>query len=163
MWSVVGAKAADSTITVTATVRDNTCTIQAGSTNFSVNLLQTATKQLIPSGGASPPVPFNITFSRCGAAAAAVRIGFTGSTDVSNSSLLKTDTGTNAAQGVAIQILTASQAPVAVNAAQSALPWISLQAGQPVTLQYWARMMSTGTPVVAGTVNATAGITLEFQ
>ncbi|MCT6592550.1 type 1 fimbrial protein [Pantoea dispersa] len=163
LFTVTAAGAADTTVTVTGVVHDNTCTVQAGSADFSVNLLQTASKQLATPGAASPPVPFSISFSRCGSSATAVRIGFTGSADPDNNRLLKADAGTGAAQGVAIQLLTGSQVPVAINAAQSDLSWLTLTAGQPAVLQFWARMMAVRTPVVAGTVSATAGVTLEFQ
>jgi len=163
MFTLTAVRAADTTVTVTGVVHDNTCAVQAGSANFSVNLLQTASKQLSTPGASSPPVPFTISFSRCGTAATAVRIGFTGSADQDNSRLLKTDTGTGTAQGVAIQLLSGSQVPVDLNAAQSGLTWLNLTGGQPATLQFWARMMAVRTPVVAGTVSATAGFTLEFQ
>lgn len=163
MFTLTAVRAADTTVTVTGVVHDNTCAVQAGSANFSVNLLQTASKQLSTPGASSPPVPFTISFSRCGTAATAVRIGFTGSADQDNSRLLKTDTGTGTAQGVAIQLLSGSQTPVTINAAQSDLSWLNLTGGQPATLQFWARMMAVRTPVVAGTVSATAGFTLEFQ
>lgn len=163
MLIVPAVRAADTTVMVTGVVHDNTCAVQTSSANFSVNLLQTASKQLTTPGTSSPPVPFSIRFSRCGSAATAVRIGFTGSSDPDNSHLLKTDTGAGTAQGVAIQLLTGSQIPVAINAAQSDLSWLNLTGGQPATLQFWARMMAVSTPIVAGTVSATAGVTLEFQ
>lgn len=163
LLAATGAWAADTTVTVTGTVRDNTCTVQTGAANFTVNLLQTASKQLNIPGGVSPSVPFSIRFSRCGAAASAVRIGFTGNASPDNSNLLKTDSGTNAAQGVAVQILSESLVPLNLNASEDDLPWISLTGGQPATLKFWARMMAVRSPIVAGTVSATAGVTLEFQ
>lgn len=163
LFTLTGVRAADTTVTVTGVVHDNTCAVQASSANFSVNLLQTASKQLSTPSASSPPVPFSISFSRCGSAATAVRIGFTGSADPDNSQLLKTDTGTGTSQGVAIQLLSGSQVPVALNAAQSDLIWLNLTGGQPATMRFWARMMAVRTPVTAGTVSATAGVTLEFQ
>lgn len=43
------------------------------------------------------------------------------------------------------------------------MSWHTLTAGQANSLTFYARMMSTVYPVTAGTVTASATITLEFE
>ncbi|OTF78298.1 hypothetical protein BLA29_014817, partial [Euroglyphus maynei] len=92
-----------------------------------------------------------------------VRVGYVGTSDSDNTTLLKIDAGTNAASGIGVQILDRDKTPIPLNAAQDSLKWTTLTAGQPNTLGFYARLMATRAPVMAGTVTATANFTLEFQ
>lgn len=157
------AYAADSTITISGYVRDNGCAIGGESKDFTVDLMENATKQFHAVGAATPPVPFRIVLSPCGSAVTAVKIGFVGIADSINADLLKLDSGTSAAEGMGIQILDAQQAMLPINAASSAIPWTTLTPSQTNTLNFYARLMTTKVPVTAGHINATATFTLEFQ
>ncbi|BBV77923.1 fimbrial protein [Klebsiella electrica] len=157
-------QAADSTITITGYVRDNMCRVAAGSQNQTVDLMTNSAKQLFKPGETTwYPVPFSITLSPCGAAATGVKVGFTGTADPDNATLLKIDGGSGAAAGLGIQILDAGKNPLAINASSQNLNWSALSGGQANTLSFYARMMATQTSVVAGAVSATANFTLEFQ
>ncbi|MEQ5091662.1 fimbrial protein [Providencia rettgeri] len=151
------------TITVKGNIRDNTCEVAAASNDFSVNLLSNSSKQFGQVGSTTQKIPFRIVLSRCGAAAQAVKIGFTGLEDQNNDSLLKIDNTPGSAVGIGIQILNANSVVIPVNSPQSFLPWVSLIPNQPNTVQFFARMMSTQLPIVAGNVSSTANFTLEFQ
>lgn len=71
-------RAADSTITVTGQVQDNTCVLSTATQDLTVNLMSYALKQFSEKGAAGAFVPFTLNFSQCGSSATAVRIGFTG-------------------------------------------------------------------------------------
>ncbi|MDI6539111.1 fimbrial protein [Pantoea ananatis] len=157
------ADAADSTITVTAYVRDNMCRV-ATPMPLTVDLKQTASKQLFRPGEVSPgPAQFSIELNPCGASAVGVKAGFTGTADPDNNTLLQIDSGTGAATGAGIQILDSNMNPIPLNAASATLSWTPLTAGQSNTLLFYARLMATRNPVTTGTVNASASLTLEFQ
>ncbi|WP_058913910.1 fimbrial protein [Entomohabitans teleogrylli] len=155
--------AADSSITITGNVRDNACTVATSSKNFTVDLLNHGAKQFMAVGSTSTLVPFSIILSPCGSAVTAVKVGFTGTADTINTSLLKLDTATSAAAGMGVQILDSNQTALPLNAASSAIAWTRLTGSQSNTLNFYARLMATRVPVTVGQVNATATFTLEFQ
>jgi minor fimbrial subunit len=161
--AVSNASAADSTITISGNVRDNTCAVAVESKDFTVDLMNNAAKQLSVVRATTPLVPFRIVLSPCGSAVTAVKVGFVGIADSINSDLLQLDGGTSAAAGMGVQILDAQQTMLPLNAASSAIPWTTLTPSQTNTLQYYARLMATQVPVTAGHVKATATFTLEFQ
>ncbi|HHP7837643.1 TPA: fimbrial protein [Serratia marcescens] len=157
------AHAADSTITITGYLKDNACSVSVDSQDFTVDLLSNVAKQFDWVGGVTPSIPFKIVFDKCGSSATAVRVGYVGTSDSDNTTLLKIDAGTNAASGIGVQILDRDKTPIPLNAAQDSLKWMTLTAGQSNTLGFYARLMATRAPVTAGTVTATANFTLEFQ
>lgn len=157
------AHAADSTITITGYLKDNACSVSVDSQDFTVDLLSNAAKQFSRVGTVTPAIPFKIVFDKCGSSATAVRVGYVGTSDSDNTTLLKIDAGTNAASGIGVQIMDRDKTPMPLNAAQESLKWTTLTAGQSNTLRFYARLMATRSPVTAGTVTATANFTLEFQ
>lgn len=157
------AHAADSTITITGYLKDNACSVSVDSQDFTVDLLSNAAKQFKQVGAVTSAIPFKIVFDKCGSSATAVRVGYVGTSDSDNTTLLKIDAGTNAASGIGVQILDRDKTPIPLNAAQDSLKWTTLTAGQSNTLGFYARLMATRAPVMAGTMTATANFTLEFQ
>ncbi|WP_087490221.1 type 1 fimbrial adaptor subunit FimF [Tatumella citrea] len=156
--------AADSTITITGNVQDNTCVLSTGSQNLTVNLMSYSLKQFPEKGASSAVVPFTLDFSACGSSATAVKIGFTGTADTNNTSLLKIDSGDSTdATGLGVEILDSDQNAVPINQTQDDLNWVSLTGGQQNSVNFYARMVSTTSSVTAGTVSASATITLEFE
>jgi len=154
--------AASSTINISGAVRDNTCEVAVVSKNFSVNLGEHAVKQFPHVGATSPPVQFQILFSRCEASAQKVKVGFVGATDSSNAKLLAIASGGLMAGGLGVQILDVNGAEVGVNTPFSVLTWSPLVANQPNALTFYANTMATVYPVTAGQVVATATFTLEY-
>jgi len=157
-----GSVAKAATVTVTGQVLDNTCEVDVGSKNFTVNLGANPSKQFSRVGDPSAAVRFSIVFLRCDAAAQKVKVGFTGTADGNNSSLLKIDAVGGSASGVGVQILDNSLKAIPLNAAQSGLNWNNVTAGQRNVLTFYSRMVATQMPVKAGTVSATATFTLEY-
>lgn len=161
--AATSAIAADSSITISGNVRDYGCAVAGESKDFNVDLLNHAARQFHRVGATTQAVPFRIILSPCGTAVTAVKVGFTGIADSENSSVLRLDSGTAAAAGIGVQILDAQQTMLPLNAASPAISWTSLTPGQTNTLQFYARLIATQQPIVAGHVNATATFTLEFQ
>lgn len=156
--------AADSVINITGTVQDNTCVVSTASKTMTVDLMNYATKTFNKSGAVSPMVPFSLDFSSCGSAASGVKVGFTGVADTTNSSLLAIDSGDSTeAQGIGVEILNSDKTVIPINQSEDDMSWHTLTAGQANSLTFYARMMSTVYPVTAGTVTASATITLEFE
>lgn len=155
--------AADSTITISGYVRDNTCVVAGESKDFTVDLLSNAAKQLNAVGATTALVPFNIVLSPCGGSVTAVKVGFNGVADNYNPSLLKLDEGVSAASGMGVQILNGSRVPLVLNSSSTSLAWTTLNPGETNTLNFYARLMVSRVPITAGVVNATAIFTLEFQ
>lgn len=155
--------AADSTINIKGNVKDNTCAVDPGSQNQVVDLLNNGVRQLYAVGEVTPVVPFQIELTPCGASVIAVKVGFVGIADANNTSLLALDPGTSNASGAGIQILDGSRAPLSLNANSSNITWTPLVAGRGNTLHFYARLMASKLPIVAGHVRATATFTLEFQ
>ncbi|HFT1963321.1 TPA: fimbrial protein [Enterobacter ludwigii] len=159
----INAFAADSTLTIRGNVRDNACAVAAESKEFTVNLMDNATKQFNAVGATTPLIPFRIVLSPCGSSVTAVKVGFNGSQDSDNNDLLKIDGGASSAAGMAVQILNGQQTMLPVNAPSSSIVWTPLTPGQTNTLGFYARLMATRVPVIPGHVYATATFTLEFQ
>lgn len=156
--------AADSTITITGTIKDNACVVAPASEEFTVNLGSNAVKQLYSVGShTSPDIPFSIELGPCGASVVAVKVGFVGTADGNDTSLLATDTGASAATGVGIELLDSNKTQIPVNAASSALSWVSLTPSTTNTLNFYARLKASVLPVTAGVTNGTATFTLEYQ
>lgn len=154
---------ADSTITITGYLRDNTCVVSAGSQNFTVDLMTNAARQFSSVGTNSQPVAFSIVLSPCGKSVTAVKIGFTGTADADNSQLLALDKAAGNAAGLGVQLLDKNQNAIPINQTSSNLTWITLTPGNTNTINYYARLKATRKPVTAGHVSATAVFTLEFQ
>lgn len=155
--------AADSTINITGNVRDNTCTVAPGSQEQEIDLLDNGLKQLSAPGEVTPMIAFNIELAPCGPAVTAVKVGFVGIGDASNPALLALDTGSGNASGAGIQFLDGDKQAVVLNADSNTLTWTPLVGGKSNTLHFYARLMASKRPVVAGHVRATATFTLEFQ
>ena len=155
--------AADSTITISGNIRDNACTVSPGSKEFTVDLMDNAAKQLNSVGATTPMVPFQIILSTCGSSVTAVKVGFTGTQDSYNDTLLKINDGTDAAAGMGIEILSNDQQAIPINATSASLLWISLSPGKDNVINFYARLKATKVPVKAGHIYGTAIFTLEFQ
>ncbi len=155
--------AADSTINIKGNVKDNTCAVAPGSQNQVVDLLINSVRQLHSTGEVTPIVPFSIELTPCGTAVTAVKVGFVGIADTNNKALLALESGSSNAAGAGIQILDGSRTPLVLNADSNNITWTPLVAGQSNTLRFYARLMASKLPIVAGHIRATATFTLEFQ
>ncbi|MBS0848170.1 fimbrial protein [Citrobacter sp. JGM124] len=158
------AHAADSsTIKVTGRVLDFGCAISSESAEFTVDLLKHSSKQFPDAGSTSEAVPFRIILEDCAEGTTEVKVSFSGSQDSSNTALLKLDGGSNAAEGLGVEILDNSKQPVPINAPTASLNWIKLAPEEIITLPFYARLMATQSPVHPGQIHASATFILEFQ
>ncbi|WP_075180636.1 fimbrial protein [Pantoea sp. 1.19] len=156
------AHSADSTLTITGTLQDNTCEVDTAQKAITVSLGTHAAKQFTAPGSTAPPVPFDLVLSRCGSAARGVKVFFTGTGDGQQPTLLQLDRVSGAAQGVAIALLDAQQAPLPLNATAEEVALLPLRPGQTNVLPFYAQLTATQAPVSAGTISATAAFTLEY-
>ncbi|WP_241649768.1 fimbrial protein [Rosenbergiella collisarenosi] len=161
--TVYSVSAADSVITVKGQLKDNMCSVSVGSQDFTVDLQTYATSAFRSVGSSSNAVPFSITLENCGSAASAVKINITGTTDSTNSTLLKNTTAPGSATGIGVQILNADKVIIQPNQSSSSLSSTNLTANQTNIISYYAQMVSTSGTVVAGTVSSTANFTLQFN
>lgn len=155
--------AADSIITINGNVRDNTCSVSSESKELKVNLLPHATKNLKHIGDKTATIPFYIKLSPCGASSTAVKVGFSGNSDIENANLLGIESGTLKAKGLGILILDSNKNVLSVNEATSNLSWINLRPGIDNILTFYAQLVVSSIPVTAGNVSANATFILEFQ
>lgn len=157
------ALAVDSTISITGHVHDNACAVSTTSKNFTVELLTHAAKQFHAVGATSVLIPFDIVLSPCGSSVTAVKVGFTGTADSRNTSLLALNASGSSASGIGVEILDGNQQALPVNASFSGIAWVPLTGKQTNVLNFYARMKATQFPVTSGQVSADATFTLEFQ
>ena len=157
------ALAVDSTLSITGYVHDNACAVSTTSKNFTVDLLTHAAKQFPAVGATSVLIPFDIVLSPCGSSVTAVKVGFTGTADSRNTSLLALNASGSSAAGIGVEILDSNRQALPVNASFSGIAWLPLTGKQTHVLNFFARMKATQFPVTAGQVSADATFTLEFQ
>lgn len=155
--------AADSTITITGTIKEGGCVVSPDSQEFTVNLLSHATKQFTTVGSVTQAVPFSITLSSCGSGISTVKVGFIGSADTRNTAMLAIDGGANAASGIAIQIMNSDRATIPINSDSSVLKAVPVVTDHDNILMFNARMIATQLPITSGLVTATATFTLQYE
>lgn len=154
--------AADSSIEVKARLLDNTCEVDIGSRNLTIDLLDIASKQFFIVGKESLIVPFTIDFSRCSFNTRSVKIKFIGNPDSNNSELLATASGTDMADGIGIQIMDNHYSRIPINTFQGS--YIPLDASSLSNrLQYYTNMVSTKPSITPGKVRSSATFVLEFE
>ncbi|QDL35845.1 type 1 fimbrial adaptor subunit FimF [Serratia liquefaciens] len=157
------ASASDSTITISGNVKDSSCSVAGESKDFTVDLLDHNSKEFRAIGDTTSPISFRIVLESCSSSVTAVKIGFVGIADNTNTNLLKLDSGPTAASGIGIQIMDMNKNILPLNAVLTENPWITLTPGKTNMLNFYARLMATQLPVTMGDVKATATFTLEFQ
>ena len=155
------ARAADVTVTVTGTVRDNTCVV-AGRGLLLVRMGHaTNIRDLQTEGATGKPVPFTLTLQHCGAVASGVAVTFTGDTSAGNPDVLTLENVPGSATGVGVQLLDQNQTPLNIG---SASPVFALQASeQEVDLTLYARYIATATGATAGRAWAHATASFTYQ
>ncbi|EAA6278054.1 type 1 fimbrial protein [Salmonella enterica subsp. enterica serovar Telhashomer] len=158
MMSVNEGSAADtSTVTITGTVKNRTCSLATDSKSLTVDLMKNPVKQFYKKGATASPVIFKIRLSPCGMSVTSVKVKFTGIADVNNPELLQV----SGVSGIGLQFLSDLMKPIKVN--QYPDVSVTLQPDKENLIIFYARLMTTGLPVNAGTFSANASFTMEFQ
>ncbi|HIE9359444.1 TPA: fimbrial protein [Klebsiella quasipneumoniae subsp. similipneumoniae] len=155
--------AADSVITITGYVRDNTCAVATESKDFVVDLMNNTSKSFSRVGATTPLVPFRIILSPCGGSVTTIKVKYSGVADNDNSTLLKIDSGVGSASGMGVQILDENRNVIPMNSDFTPLWPYNLKPNSTNILNFYARLMASRVPVIAGHVQATATFTLEYQ
>ncbi|EPS2174242.1 fimbrial protein, partial [Acinetobacter baumannii] len=65
LFNIAAAQAADGTITINGLVTDNTCTIDTGDKNLTVNLPTVSSQSLKNAGDVAGRTPFQINLTNC--------------------------------------------------------------------------------------------------
>lgn len=153
------ASAADGTISFTGKIIDDACNIKGSSPSIDFGTISEGS--LSGAGTSTAATLFNIVLEDCPTAATSAKITFDGPTDINNRSLLAVTTGSDAAEGVAVGFFekdSTTLIPIgSASASQSLIP------ATDTTLEFIAKYVSNGAPVVAGTVNASADFTVTYN
>ncbi|THD47444.1 adhesin [Enterobacteriaceae bacterium ML5] len=145
----------NSTLTMKGTVIEQSCIVSPSDINKVVNLGAWSVKQ-IQSVGHSDAMPFKLQLSGC--TASGVSINFQGNKSTDDNTLLALSTGSTA-KGVAIELTDEARHRIVVGENS---PRIAIGRDGSVTLQYFARYVTTSTPS-AGTADADSVYTLTYD
>ncbi|WP_368911093.1 fimbrial protein [Proteus vulgaris] len=151
---------AQTQITIKGQVWSNSCEVEIGSQNFTVNLGSNANKNFLDLDRRGPKKSFNIVLSRCGETARGAYLSFNGEQDPSNRDLLKLDSVPAAATGVAIMITNANGTQIPINKNRAVM--VGLQPSVSNVINLNAELVSVRLPVTMGKFTATANFVLEY-
>ncbi|WP_058911169.1 fimbrial protein [Entomohabitans teleogrylli] len=112
-------------------------------------------------GSTADTTQFNIELKNCPETVTTAAITFGGTPDADNANVLAITPDTDAASGVALQLLDASQQPL--NLYTASRPY-QLQSGTGVnTLEFAARYIQTKSEIVAGPANSVSTFTVVYN
>lgn len=151
---------ADTELTITGKIWDNTCEIDVANQSFTVDLGINSSKSFLELNQKGPKNYFDINLSKCGNSAKEMFITFEGVQDSNNSSLLSIDKTINSASGVSILIEYDGKKMVPIN--QKNAIKIQLLPNQPNVTRFSATLVSTKLPVKVGQFTASAGFLFEY-
>jgi len=171
----IASQAANGTITFVGSVTPQTCTINGGSPDFTVNMPKVPTSALSAAGQVAGQQldSIKIILTNCsqnGAAPAAngaVRAFFEGGSTVDiTTHRLKNATGT--ATNVQVGLVNSDGTDIAVGSAAGAqntayVPLVGAAGAAGATLVYGSKYVATGGAATAGTVLTTVQYSLDFQ
>lgn len=161
MLVCAGAQAHDGTVNVSGTIQDNTCIVAPSSQAQTVPLGDISAKQFATQGSGSQPVAFVIDLQKCGATATGVDFTFSGTADSDDKTLLAVDSGSDAAQGIGIELQNADHTRLPLNQASARYALDPMLTDNQFT--FYARYIATANSVTSGTAKATATFTLTWQ
>ncbi|MBL5945896.1 type 1 fimbrial protein [Enterobacter asburiae] len=161
MAMVNAAHAADGTVKFVGNIIDQACTVDTSSANQTVQLGDVAASSFgNASGVQSSGQKFNIVLTAC--PAGTVAVGFAGTADPADSTLLRLDAG-QTATGVGVRINNNDGTQVLMNDTASPARVTVPAGGGDVTLSYVGQYQSTSASVTAGTANATSQFTVLYN
>ncbi len=163
LLNIANAQAADGTITINGLVTDNTCTIDTGDKNLTINLPTVSSQTLKNAGDVAGRTPFQINLTNCTAAGKVATYFEPGATVDFNTGRLLNQATSGAATNVNIQLLGSNNAVIPVlatstNETQTNSQWVNVSAGGSADLNYYATGAST-----AGTVTSQVKYTIIYQ
>ncbi|MBL0573296.1 fimbrial protein [Aeromonas hydrophila] len=154
------ANAADGTVNFIGEITDETCTIDTGSQNLTVNLGKVSKSSLDGAAGKkSSPTGFQLNLTSCPATVTGTTVKFDGTADSNNSNLLKLTQDAGVATGVGIEIADKVGTAIPLYSESMVYP---LAAGSN-SLNFVARYVSTLASVTTGPANGVTQFTLNYQ
>ena len=153
--------AADGTITFNGSITAQTCTINGGTSNFTVTLPKVSTTAFATTGAKAGATKFTIALTNCTPASGNARAYFEAGTNVDYTTGRLKNNG--AAANVQIGLATVAGADIVIGAASGSqnTTWAPITSGS-ANLDYLAQYVSTGA-VGAGAVTTSVTYTIEFQ
>ena len=160
--SAVNVYAADGTINFTGEIIDQACTVDIGSGNtMTVDLGRVARTSFQSAGDESDSTKFTIKLINCPVSVSSAKVKFDGANDLSNSDLLAVTQGAAAATGVAVKLMTADKSLQGLNQVNSySYPLVTTADNN---LDFYASYQATQAVVTAGTANAVANFTVNYN
>lgn len=161
LGSMGNAGAEDASISITGTIKDNTCSVSPDSQSKQVNLGAISSKQFQKAGDGSPVQVFMINLEKCSTQVGNITVTFNGQADSKNPDLLALDEGSGNASGLAVGIYDASRNLVPVGKPSADY---TLETGQTsAALKFYARYIATDDTVTAGNATATTTFVLNYD
>lgn len=155
------ANAADGVINFTGNITGTACVVEPSAIAQPVDLGTVSTAAFAGGTGATAASKrFNIVLKSCPASVTTAKVRFDGTTNSANPSILSLSSGQTATNvGVALyEQDNATLIPVGSTSAS-----VTLLEDVDNTLTYFAKYMSTGTTVGAGTANSSTSFTVTYQ
>lgn len=160
--SMPHAFAAAGTVNFVGNILDTACEVDVTSKNQEVNLGNVYKSEFPNSGTKAAAKDFDIVLKNCPATVSSAKVRFDGTPDLTNPNLLAIDTSTsNAASGVAINLLTADKVDLPLHG-ENSYNYI-LSSTQDNTLKFYAQYISTTTSVMAGAANSVANFSVVYN
>lgn len=154
--------AAAGTVNFVGTILDNACQVDVASQNQQVKLGNFYKAEFPTSGAKTASQDFDIVLKNCPASVTSAKVRFDGTPDLTNPNLLAIDTsGSDAASGVAINLMTADKADLPLHSSNGYS--YALQSTQDNTLKFYAQYISTTGTVTAGTANSVANFSVDYN
>ena len=150
----------DGQVNITGSIQSNTCIVDTGSQNMTVDMGNVSSKQFYRAGDTGAAQSFVIKLVKCGDAASGVSVTFNGQVDSRDSRLLALDSSESAASGMGIAILDLDRKIVPLNDQSKKYPLTP--GAMSVDLNFFAEFMANGDKVKAGDANATATFVLNY-
>ena len=149
-------------INFTGEIIDSACQVVNGLSNpLNVELGKVSKTVFTGAGSTSTLTKFNIELTNCPETVTSAAINFGGTPDINNNTALAITPDTDAATGVAIQLVDASGQPVSLYTPSKEYP---LTSGTAVNdLEFGARYMQTQAAITAGPANSVSTFTVIYN
>lgn len=155
--SCLAGSVATNNIRFTANIVNWSCNISTTSQSISVDLGTWNTRALKNSGATTTPTYFSISLSHCNNTS--LTTTFSGNPDSNDSNDLALDSASTAT-GVAIQLMESDKTALALNKASTAVP---INGSGNATLGFYAAYVATAKKIQAGSANAEATFTINYN
>ena len=156
-----GASASDGTVTFTGAISDQTCVVDASSSNLTVDLGTVSSSSFSAAGDTASASRFDISLTGCPSTFTKVAARFDGATDTTNPDLLAlTKTGSEAS-GVAIQLSNIDGS--VLNIGQESTQFPIDTAASSSTFKFIARYQATSSTINPGDAGSVAQFTITYH